>query len=364
MNLYSVLNEILSDKDSEIFIDEKNYKKTHSSKIDTSRLEFISNNELGIAKSLSVGSKKLNINLKVLFFGQVIDKNSNLKLDAKIYKDFTLVRNGLLYIDKLIVKLSDNLLKKFSSFLVEKLETSFNEPNLYVLDLTNFNFVLDLSKFNLLNLSNDLIKLENLKIKKRILSDILEEVKKLLGTFNQYNEKNEIKEIISKYRKEFCINNLGVFIPPILNKETYKECTFEVYNIIEWSIKNPYEKELFERYKKEYSKYKGVNLYESYKKINNHLMEVSKSLDNLKNEINLIRISTVFNGNNIFKYCTIVNELKNKKLIDKNLNMNLVVKETCDFSNIKIITKENPNFEFVELIQKKYLLLEKSIILN
>lgn len=211
--LLNVIKEILEDKESTIYWDESNYKKISSNNtVETEKeLEFVpDNNKQGIVTKITVGTKKLNINLKVLFEGNVINTKSKLKMDAKLHKEYCLVRNGLLHLEKLTTVLSNNLKLKYNAANLILTEQKFVDKEILVLDLTKLSIV-DLSLLNIdkTELGIEIFQLEVLKVKQTVLKRLLrEEIQKSRYINHLYCDVNNIE---SSHRKEFNISERNLY---------------------------------------------------------------------------------------------------------------------------------------------------------
>lgn len=363
LNLFEVLNAILNDKDSELYLNEEDYKKSNKSNIDNSVLEFIPNSTTGKVVKYCVGSKKLNVNLKVIFEGQVLNKEMGLKMDANMCKEFTLIRNGSLYINKLVAKLSPDLLERCSKNKL--IERKINDEDLVLLNFKNtsftnksFYFSQNIDKtFSYDSFIDDVLKLEDLKIQKNILQNKIKELKKSNASFNQYMPEKE-NNLKYKYRKEFNVNSKNIFIPTMKKeKEISSIYNLEVYNIVEWRIESPTNQERTNYYTHYYNTFNNLSLDKRIKELNAKLEEVIRVLDIIQNKINICKIVNALSKNSLFEKYIIESKTKSKKSFDKELNVNLVLGENATINKIKL-KKSRENKE-IEIVETKYILIEK-----
>lgn len=350
--LLEVLDDILKDKESSLLWDINSKYKRISQKTKSIEDDIIFRYpQIGYMpiNSITIAGNKLNVNVKATIEGEVLNKKTTMKMDAKVYRDFALIKNGIINVNKIAAILSKDLENKFKDIIIERV--NFNGQDLVVLDLMK-------------------IKTTNKRMLKSISQDILANYlydTEVLGA-RQWAIKQHLKGLTSKLniekidlsglpqevidaRKSFRIDEKGVYSPLEVQKDIDE--LFEVYQatVLEWKIEKFPKTKMQKEFLEEYSIYvdesdpKG-----SFDKLNSLLLEVQNEKRMKENRINLVRISVGLIGKPIFLWEDVIS--KSKKSMDKTFNMNMVVGETATISTKTI--------DDIKVKEEKYKLLIKS----
>lgn len=323
--LIEILQQVLNDKDSSLLWDVNTKYKRISQKTnyveDDIVFEYPKKGYMPI-NSITIAKDKLNVNVKATIYGQVLNKKTTMKMDAKTYRDYTLIKNGIINVDRLIVKLSPTLKNKFIEFITDII--NYNGEELLVINLLK---VKTTNKRVLRSISQDVLAqnlydVQELGVKQWAIKQHI----KTLTTTNDLDKidlSNLSQEIIDA-RKLFRIDEKGVYSPLEVEKDETQ--LFELYqaSIIEWKIekfpKTKLQKDLLEYYTQFIDQ---NNIKESFDKLNGLLVDVQEEKRRKENEINLVRISAGLIGKPIFLWENVTS--KAKKTIDKTFNMNMIV---------------------------------------
>lgn len=350
--LLEVLKEILEDEGSKLLWDYKYKYKRIGVKTKSIEDDYVFNypkEGYGRVTSLSIGSKKLNIGVKVEVKGDVQNINSKLKLDAVVYRDYNLVVNGNINTTKLWCELSKPLKTKLrkEKLIKKTIKTEYNEVS-----------IIDLTKLKATN--KRLLKL----LTQKELAEYIYEIEVL--ECKQTSLKSQIADLIknhtleesthqslsheeSEVRKIFRVDENGIYKPLRVSHE--EAGSFEIYpaTVLEWKIdKFPRKKEL----DKLLAVYKDLRRHEArddYEVLTHELYKVKKELSRKRDVVNIIRLSCGLTGKSVFMWEDEID--KAKKESDKNLNMNMVVGEKMTVST-KIV-------DGILIRQNKYTVLTK-----
>lgn len=350
--LLEVLDDILKDNKSSLLWDINSKYKRISQKTKSIEDDVVFKYpQIGYMpiNSITIAGNKLNVNVKATISGEVLNKKTTMKMDAKVYRDYALIKNGIINVNKIAAILSDDLKVKFKDLIIERV--NFNGEDLVVLDLMK-------------------IKTTNKRMLKSIAQDVLAQYLydvEVLGV-KQWAIKQHLKELTSKLdiqridlsdlpqevidaRKAFRIDEKGVYSPLEVEKDSSE--LFELYQatVLEWKIekfpKTKMQKELLEEYSKYFDE---SNPKGSFDKLNSLLIEVQNEKRTKENRINLVRISSGLIRKPIFLWEEVSS--KAKKSIDKTFNMNMVVGGICNISTKTI--------NDIKIREDKYSLLIKS----
>lgn len=324
--LLEVLQEILMDPDSQLLWDYSyKYKRigTKTQPIED-QYQFIRPKVgYGEVVDLSIGSKKLNIGVKVKINGQILDTESKLKLDGHIFRDYNLVVNGNINTDLMWCKLSKKLKQKFrKEKLIKSVTKLYGEEiitlNLRKLKSTNKRL---LKSLNIETIVEDLYQVETLKCKQWALKQLIKELGTKEDELLQTLPEQQIS-IRSKYR----VDEDGLY-HPISTKTACEELPYEIYpaKVLEWKIEKFPRKKTQEQALLDYNNLIDDNKESAVQRLRTELYTVKEEKHLLTYKINLVRLSCGLSGKNIFLW---EKELeKDKTETDKVLNMNTIVGE-------------------------------------
>lgn len=351
--LLELLEDILEDKNSKLLWDMSyNYNRiTQKSKSIEDDIEFIYPKEGYMPiDSITIGSQKLNINVLVTINSQVVNKKNTMKMDACIFRDYALVKNGIKNVEQIAAILSKDLLKKYKEFIIKNTKNSKGEK-ISIIDLTkikstNKRMLKTISSTELIHYLNDIEVLgaKQWAIKQHI---------KTLSNKTQLSKlelSSSLTDEIIEARKLFRIDEKGVYKPLSVEKEENE--LFEVYpaTIIEWKIekfpKTQTQKDELVNY--EYL-LDSDHPKESLENLQIELKKVQEEKNFKTNKVNLVRISSGLMNKPIFLWENV--ETKSKKVTDKTFNANMVVNEEMTVSTTTIDNINVREDRYVQLIK-------------
>ncbi|MBU3131081.1 hypothetical protein KPL40_01345 [Clostridium gasigenes] len=350
--LLEVLKEILEDEESKLLWDYKyKYKRIGvKSKSIEDEYKFIYPKEgYGKIINFSIGSKKLNIGVKVEIKGEVQNTNNKLKLDAVVYRDYNLIVNGNINTTQLWCELSKKLKTKLRKEKIIKKTIKSEHHEISILDLTKLKATNKrlLKSLNKNNLAKAIYDIEILECKQWAVKKQIDELFKI-GNVEKIDLIDMSKEEI-QIRKMFRVDKKGTYIPLKVVHEETAACEIYTAKVLEWKIeKFPKKKEQ----ENALAKYKELLKQESrdpYEVLRHELYIVKRELNKKRDLVNLVRLSSGLIGKSIFLWEEEFE--KPKKENDKNLNMNMIVSEKMNVS-IK-------NIDGIKIRQDKYNMLTK-----
>ncbi len=326
--LIEVLNEILRDDESKLLWD---YSYDYSRM--TSRNRMIEDNYVfikpkvgyGEITEIIIGSKKLNICLKVKIDGEVKDKETNLKLDSHIFREYIIVLNGRLNQRYIWCKLSNKLKLKYKKIKLIKSINNIYGEEIIILDLTKIEITNNklLRSLDIETIAQYLYKIEELKIRQSILRNIIKD-----------RYVNDIdKDIITEIKKRYRVDKFGLYHPIGVVKSKGEE-EFQIYStkFLEWRLEKYPKKKLENKILKEYAIILENEALKSVDSIYNEYKNTKEQQKELEYKVNIVRISSAILNKEIFiwdkKY------EKEKRENDKVLNINVVIG-----GKIKVFTK-------------------------
>ncbi|MGL4107796.1 hypothetical protein [Clostridium sp. LP20] len=340
--LLEVLNEILADENSKLLWDYKYpYKRIGIKNIlDEYRYKFTYDKTgYGNVIDINIGSKKLNIGVKVEINGEVNDLVSKLKLDAKMYKEYNLIVNGNINTSELPCILSRKLKIKYKKEGILKKSIKWNDKVISIMDLTKIKTT---NKRLLRSLSSETIAsylydIQVLGCKQWALN---KHIKSLLISTN--GEDIDLSNISSEERDArvtFKVNDKGIFTPKSLLKDDTSP--YEIYpaKFIEWKI------EKFPKKKEEESAYENYgelitsDSKNSYSLLLSELKKVKEEKLKKQRLLNSVRISSGLIGKPVIKWDNEYEKVKREynKTLDRNMIINdSVVISTKSIGNISI----------------------------
>lgn len=336
--LLEILREILNDDKSKLLWDYKYPYKRIGMKtmLEKDRYTFSYDKDgYGEVKDITIGSKKLNIGLKVEIKGDVIDSLSKLKLESKIYRDYNLIVNGNINTSELSCILSRKLKMKLKKEGIIKKTIKWKGIPICILDLTkvkttNRRILRSISQETL---ASYLYDVEVLNCKVWALNKHIKElfINNSCGSLNL--KELPLEEINA--RTNFRVNEAGVFTE-IRQSTSENIKPYEVYpaKVLEWKIEKFQKTRCQANEYVEYEKYITSDLAASYLTLLSKLTQIKKEKNNKQLLINLVRISSGL----IEKPALIWDNetVKGKREFNKELNMNMVVNEEVTISTKSI----------------------------
>lgn len=350
--LLEILDSILNDNKSRMLWDfAYKYKRiTQKSVSIQDTIHFVYPEEgYGNVTSISIGSEKLNIGVKVEIPGKVVDEESGMEHEAKIYKDYNLVVNGNVNTEELWCELSDDLFIKFHNAGIVKSSILWKNRTVHVLDLTK---VKATNKRTLKLMSQDtlvksLYRIEELGVHQWAIRQLIKD----LTVDTDRLEFSGLSEQEIEVRRFLRINEKGVYEP--LKVEKDETTAFEVYpaTVMEWKVEKFPKTALQKTVKADYENdIKGMEKQDAYNLLNGELIKVQDEKRTLEQKVNIVRISSALTNKSAFMWESTIT--KDKKVSDKVLNRNMVVGETMNVST-KVL-------DGVNLRQDKYTVLIKA----
>ena len=329
--LLEILKEIMDDKESKLLWDYSyNYKRigVREKQIEDDYKFIRPKTGYGEVTSITVGSKKLNIGVKVRINGVVQNIKNKLMMNACIYRDYNLVVNGNINTNEVWCKLSKELKAKIKSQKIIKDVIKVYDQEICVLNLKNVRltnkrtsklineYTLAKYLYDIRVLDCEVWALENL------IKDVFSEVE-LEEDVNLTREESDMRNL-------FRVDEKGVYSPIKLERDTESKYEFYLSKIVEWKIERfPKTNER----KKALEKYKSFiigDMKSSYKRMIDKLEELKAERYDKQNLINIVRLSNKLRERNYFIWDEVIT--KRKVETDKELKRNIVIDETVNIS--------------------------------
>lgn len=268
--------------------------------------------------SLSIGSEKLNIGVKVKFDGMVTDSISGLEKEACIYRDYNIINGGNVNVPEIYAKLSDELYEKLKDYIV----MAAHVKKIYCISLNGIKSANKriLKSMTMNEIISDLKSIANFKCEQWACNQV---IKSILGD----KEKVEftglsVDEV--EIRKLLRIDENGIYQPAAVEKDNTSP--FEVYPAIHmtWNVKFP-EKKVKEDHleKLEELIYSKVNKELQLDYLNKYLKWIRDNMRYLELRVNSVRIASAIMNKSPFLWDMEIE--KDKTSTDKILGRNVIV---------------------------------------
>lgn len=331
--LLEVIRDILEDEDSRLLWDYTyKYKRIGvKEKYEEGDYKFI-RPEIGYGEvvDLSIGSKKLNIGVKVKIDGCVEEVATGFRIGASIYRDYNLVVNGNINTSQIWCELSKELVSKFRKAKIIKKVITIHDRKIYTLKLKNLK-ISNKRMFKMLNqqeVAQYLYDVEVLGIKKWAIKKLIDQRLQDFGKTAIDLENSD--RIIKDLKKRFYIDEKGIYQPK--KTKLGENLPYEVYpaTILEWKIDKFPKKKLQEEALIMYSNLVDENIEESYIRLVKELGKIKREKREKESLINLVRLSVGIIGKPLFLW---EEEYEKSKVeTDKVLGINVVVDEKVHIS--------------------------------
>lgn len=329
--LLEILKEIMDDKESKLLWDYSyNYKRigVREKQIEDEYKFIRPKTGYGDVTSITVGSKKLNIGVKVKINGVVQNIKNKLMMNACIYRDYNLVVNGNINTDEIWCKLSKGLKSKIKSQKIIKDVIKVYDEEICVLNLKNVRLTNKRTSklINEYTLAKYLYDVRVLDCEIWALENLIKEVFSEV----ELEEDSNLNREESDMRNLFRVDEKGVYSPIKVERDTESKYEFYLSKVVEWKI------ERFPRTnerKKALEKYKSFiigDVKSSYKRILDKLKELEAERYDKQNLINIVRLSNKLRERNYFIWDEVIT--KRKVETDKELKKNVVIDETVNIS--------------------------------
>lgn len=329
--LLEILKEIIDDKESKLLWDYSyNYKRigVREKQIEDDYKFIRPKTGYGDVTSITVGSKKLNIGVKVKINGVVQNIKNKLMINACIYRDYNLVVNGNINTDEIWCKLSKGLKSKIKSQKIIKDVIKVYDEEICVLNLKNVRLT-NKRTSKLINESTLAKYLYDVRVLDCEIWALENLIKEVFSEVELEEDGNLNREELDM-RNLFRVDEKGVYSPIKVERDTESKYEFYLSKVVEWKI------ERFPRTnerKKALEKYKSFiigDVKSSYKRILDKLKELEAERYDKQNLINIVRLSNKLRERNYFIWDEVIT--KRKVETDKELKKNVVIDETVNIS--------------------------------
>lgn len=335
--LLEILQEILQDKDSKLLWDYSYPYKRIGIQVqpDEDHYHFIRPTiGYGEVTSVSIGSKKLNIGVKVKISGEVIDETTKLKMDAHIFREYNLVVNGNVNTAFIWCKLSKSLKKKFRKAKIIKSTINLWGEEIITLDLRSVKSTNKrlLKSMTLQDIATYLYRIEVLKCEQHAVNQLLTELNKTLPITPKDKDYFN-KKILDKYH----IDSTGCYTPPTTNQLESSKLSYEVYpaKILTWHIEEFPQKleeiNAISRYSEQIANKSSIEAIEILKVA---ALKIRNEKEDLTYRINLVRLSCGLNDKTPFLWDKEI--IKQKVQTDPVLKVNAVIGEKVLISTTSV----------------------------
>ncbi|MCX7708378.1 MAG: VWA domain-containing protein [Clostridia bacterium] len=357
--ILEILQSILQDRDSMLYWDTNtSYHRItqHSKQLEDNIVFKRTEKELIPVTSISIGSEKLNIGIKVRLDGEVLDKTSGLRKAACIYRDFNIVNSGNINVPYLHARLSRELFEKFEleGILQQNNSGGYIPEAVYRITLQGIKSTNKrvLKSMSMSEIAENLYRISELKCKQWAINQLIKEITSLNDklTFTELpQEEQEIRRILR-------INPEGIYSPASIEKDN--DSPFEIYPAVflTWDILKFPEKKTKESYLNEYKDeitdmrfLRHRDDKDLYEYLSRELTQVRNEMRNRELKVNSVRIASAITNKSPFLWEETGE--KSKTCTDKVLNRNMVIGGKLTFSKKTISDKIIEQQKWVQLIK-------------
>lgn len=358
--ILEILQMIMEDKDSNLIWDLNTpyHRITQKTNTIEDAIKFERQSEGFVpVTSLTVGSTKLNIGVKVRQPGKVIDTISGLSMDSCIFRDYNIVNGGNINVPYINATLSMKLFTKFVDeglLQLQVLPKNFNGKGVYTIDLTGIKSTNKriLKSMSMNEIIKNLVDIAELKCKQWALNQIKNEVvgdKSRVDLIGLSIEEQELRKLLR-------IDENGIYQP----LETEKDDTspFEIYPAVHmtWGINKFPEKAKKEEYLKDIKKFLndcnyiiGKNDEEIFDLLNTMLEVTRNEMHQKEHKVNSIRIASAMMNKSPFTWDEEIEKAKtaNDKILGRNMIVGGITNQ-CKKDTNDVIVQQN---KWVQLIK-------------
>lgn len=302
----------------------------------------------GEVTDITIGGKKLNVDVRVKIDGAVQNEINKLKLDASIYRDYKLVVDGNINIDEIWCILSKNTKARLKKEKLLKKVIKVYDKEICVINLKNIKLINKRMK----NLTDDDIIAKYLYALELLNCEIWA-IEKFINEIFGGKEKQYVSDVLieeeRKVREQFRVDSKGVYRPLKVEKNTKTPYEFYISKVVEWKVhKFPRTKERKEALERCKALIFG-EINESYKRLLNKLEELNSHKKYIQTRLNIVKISNRLDDKKVFIWDEI--EEKRKTQTDFELGKNIVVGRKVKVG-LKQIGKIKIREDFYEVINK------------
>lgn len=329
--ILEILQSIVQDKESELYWDTNiaYHRITQHTKSVEDHIIFTKQESGQIpVTSISIGSEKLNIGIKVRINGEVIDDVSGFRKNACIYRDFNIINSGNINVPYINARLSENLYSKFLGEGIIENQGQYSPDSIYTIKLTGTKSANKrvLKSMTMKHIAESLYTISNLKCKQWAINQLIKEVTANSDILSFSHISPEDQELMRILR----IDQNGIYSPASIEKDDTSP--FEIYPAMyfKWSIQKFPEKSTKERYlnelKESITNIKftlGKDNKDIYAYLIDELCSVRSEMRNLEFKVNSVRIASAITNKSPFMWEETGE--KSKICTDKILARNMVV---------------------------------------
>jgi hypothetical protein len=338
--LLEVLQMIMDDEDSKLYfdLDTPYHRITQASKSIEDSISFTRTSKgLVPVTSISVGSEKLNIGIKVKIDGIVKDDISGYEKEACIFRDYNLLNGGNVNVPYIHAKLSQNLFNAFMDDTLIECGGTFTDLHISTDSYGNILFKINLNNIKSVNkrilksmsmtdITETLYDIACLKCEQHAYNKF---IKQLLGEKTKIDMMNLSFEE-QEMRKLLRIDENGIYQP--LKVEKDETAKFEIYPAIymTWGIAQfPDKKKKEECFTDIVDFFRNVGLNvknnqeEMYRICSEYLNSIKSKIKEKEFRVNCVRIAAAMMNKSPFIWDVELEKAKTTN--DKVLNRNMVI---------------------------------------